>query len=159
MRERVTAFVSGLVFAIGLGVSGMTQPAKVIAFLDVTGAWDPSLAFVMVGAIAVHMIFVRRSRAWSKPMWSPAFATPTATAIDARLLGGAALFGVGWGAAGYCPGPAIVALAGLSTPAFVFFGTMAAGMVIAQRVSSLGETSAALIDGKTPSERTLRNET
>ena len=141
MRVRVTAFVSGLVFAIGLGVSGMTQPAKVIAFLDVTGAWDPSLAFVMVGAIAVHMIFVRLSRRLSKPLWATSFATQSASAIDARLLGGAALFGLGWGAAGYCPGPAVVALAGLSTSAFVFFGTMVAGMLIAQLVSARRETS------------------
>ena len=141
VRVRVTAFVSGLVFAIGLGVSGMTQPAKVIAFLDVTGAWDPSLAFVMVGAIAVHMIFVRLSRRLSKPLWATSFATQSASAIDARLLGGAALFGLGWGAAGYCPGPAVVALAGLSTSAFVFFGTMVAGMLIAQLVSARRETS------------------
>jgi uncharacterized membrane protein YedE/YeeE len=139
VRARVTAFVSGLVFAIGLGVSGMTQPAKVIAFLDVTGAWDPSLAFVMVGAIAVHMIFVRLSRRLSKPLWATSFATPAATAIDARIVGGAALFGLGWGAAGYCPGPAVVALAGLSTSAFVFFGTMVAGMVIAQSLFQRGD--------------------
>ena len=143
MRARATAFVSGLVFAIGLGVSGMTQPAKVIAFLDVTGAWDPSLAFVMVGAIAVHMIFVRLSRRLSKPLWATSFATQSATAIDARLLAGAALFGLGWGAAGYCPGPAVVALAGLSASAFVFFATMVAGMVIAQLVSTRRETSEA----------------
>ena len=124
----MVSFVAGLVFAVGLGISGMTDPRKVIAFLDVTGHWDPSLAFVMVGAIAVNMTVAWRALRSARPLWADAFALPVKKTIDARLLVGAALFGLGWGAAGYCPGPAVVALAGLSASAFIFVGAMLAGM-------------------------------
>lgn len=107
---RPVAFVAGLLFALGLVVSGMTQPSKVIGFLDVFGAWDPSLALVMVGAIAVHLTWLRATRRWSKPVCAPAFQGPSQRSIDARLVTGAATFGVGWGLAGYCPGPALTSL-------------------------------------------------
>jgi uncharacterized membrane protein YedE/YeeE len=127
----LVAFAAGLVFAIGLAFSGMTQPSKVIAFLDVFGAWDPSLAFVMGGAIAVHALFAWRanpSRARA-PRLAARFAVPEARGVDGRLLAGAALFGVGWGIAGYCPGPAVVSIVTLAPETLGFVGAMVAGMM------------------------------
>ena len=130
-RMHGVAFVSGVLFAVGLALSGMTQPSKVIAFLDVLGAWDPSLAFVMVGAIAVHMAFARRAtRATARPVLAERFMLPTSTGIDGNLVTGAALFGLGWGAAGFCPGPALVSLVSLSWPTVLFVAAMLAGMVL-----------------------------
>lgn len=120
----MVSFVAGLVFAVGLGISGMTDPRKVIAFLDVTGHWDPSLAFVMIGAIAVNMTVAWRALRRARPLWADAFSLPSKRSLDARLLGGAALFGAGWGAAGFCPGPALVVALGLSASALVFLLTM-----------------------------------
>jgi uncharacterized protein len=123
-----TAFLAGLVFAIGLGVSGMTRPAKVLAFLDVTGVWDPSLAFVMMGAIAVHALavpWILRRRA---PLFADCFSSPTRTDVDLRLVAGAAVFGAGWGLSGYCPGPALTSLGAGTTAAAVFVPAMLAGM-------------------------------
>ncbi len=127
----VLAFVAGLLFAVGLGVAGMTQPAKVIGFLDVGGDWDPSLAFVMIGAIAVHMAFARRAtRPAARPVLAERFMLPTSTRIDGKLVTGAALFGLGWGAAGFCPGPAIVSLVSLSWTTALFVAAMLAGMLL-----------------------------
>ncbi len=127
--KNVISFAAGFVFAIGLGVSGMTQPTKVIGFLDVSGAWDPSLAFVMLGAIAVHAVFVRRSKRASAERFATALPIlPPPNAVDGRLLVGAALFGVGWGIAGFCPGPALVSLVTLSPVALAFVASMLAGM-------------------------------
>ena len=110
MRREIAALAAGLVFGLGLAVSQMVNPAKVLAFLDVTGAWDPSLAFVMAGAVAVFGIAFRMSRG-GKPMLAEGFRLPTKTDIDAGLLAGSALFGIGWGLVGYCPGPAVSSLA------------------------------------------------
>ena len=128
-RRAVLALVSGLVFGIGLGVSGMTTPAKVIGFLDVTGAWDPSLAFVMAGAIGVHVVAVRLARRRDRPLVGPSFAWPTRTSVDPSLVAGAAIFGVGWGLGGFCPGPALTSAAAGSASAVVFVVAMALGMV------------------------------
>jgi len=128
LKRLLSAFIVGLLFALGLGISGMTDPRKVVAFLDITGRWDPSLAFVMLGAVCVHALFVRVASHRARPLLASAFVLPTETRIDARLLAGAALFGLGWGAAGYCPGPALVALAGLSAPTAVFAATMVLGI-------------------------------
>ncbi|XXU39332.1 DUF6691 family protein [Sorangium sp. So ce1000] len=141
----MAAFFAGLLFAVGLGVSGMTQPSRVLGFLDVAGDWDPSLAFVMVGAISVHFVAYRVLR-WRRrgggvdaagPAGAPRFplladraAVPTRTDVDARLVAGAALFGIGWGLAGYCPGPALVSLATGSCAVLAFVAAMAAGMAI-----------------------------
>jgi hypothetical protein len=134
MKTVLSAFVCGFVFAVGLVVGGMTQPGKVIGFLDVFGAWDPSLAFVMGGAVATHAMLrplvIRRGA----PVFAARFSLPTLTAIDARLLAGAALFGVGWGIAGFCPGPAIVATGAGATRAIVFAVAMLAGMFLQARV-------------------------
>jgi len=136
MRSVISSFACGLVFACGLGIGGMTQPAKVLAFLDVFGAWDPSLAFVMGGAVGTHAIlraFVMRRRA---PMFDAGFSLPTLTAIDSRLLAGAALFGVGWGLAGFCPGPALVATGAGARTAVLFAAAMLAGMFAQSRLSA-----------------------
>lgn len=125
----LAAFVSGLAFALGLGLSGMTQPAKVIGFLDVAGRWDPSLALVMGGAVLVMLVafaFVLRRRA---PVLAPSFDLPTQTRIDRPLVVGAVVFGVGWGLSGVCPGPALVSIATLSPASLVFVAAMLAGTV------------------------------
>ena len=129
----VYGFVSGLVFGLGLILAGMTDPLKVQAFLDLAGAWDPSLALVMGGAIALGVgIFARAARrqhAWSgAPMEIPVIHT-----IDARLVLGGALFGVGWGIGGFCPGPALVALGSGMGSAGIFVAAMLAGMVVHDR--------------------------
>lgn len=128
MKALASAFVAGLMFAAGLVISGMTQPSKVLGFLDVTGAWDPSLAFVMVGAIAVHFGFARCARRRDKPFFGDRFVWPEQTRVDVKLLAGAALFGLGWGAVGYCPGPAIVSLASGSSSVVLFVALMLVGM-------------------------------
>ena len=128
MKQKLVAFVAGVVFAVGLGISGMTNPAKVIGFLDVTGAWDPSLALVMAGAIGVHLVFAQWSKKAERPLWADAFVLPKRTDVDVRLIAGAALFGLGWGTGGYCPGPALVSLVGLTTGALTFCASMVAGI-------------------------------
>ena len=124
----VLAFVAGLVFGLGLLLSGMADPAKVLGFLDLAGAWDPSLAFVMAGAIAVGALAFALARRRTKALLGDAMQLPTATAIDRRLVAGSLMFGAGWGLAGFCPGPALVAL-GLGAPqAVIFVAAMLAGM-------------------------------
>jgi uncharacterized membrane protein YedE/YeeE len=108
MRQVATAFVCGLLFGIGLIVSQMSNPAKVIGFLDITGQWDPSLAFVMAGAVAVFALGYRLALRRSAPLLDKSFALPGKTNVDKALISGSLLFGLGWGLAGLCPGPAIV---------------------------------------------------
>lgn len=128
MRLAVSA-VAGFVFGLGLLVSGMTQPAKVIAFLDVTRAWDPSLMVVMASALAINaLVYWRLARRRPTPLFEPAFHLPTRRDIDLRLVLGAALFGIGWGLGGLCPGPGQVAAAGGSVAALAFVAAMLAGM-------------------------------
>lgn len=122
------AFGAGLVFAIGLGVSGMTRPSKVLGFLDVAGSWDPSLAMVMASALAIHILAYRWTRARKAPLFDDRFHLPTRKTIDAPLVCGAILFGVGWGVSGYCPGPALASAATLSRDAVVFTAAMLVGM-------------------------------
>ncbi len=133
MKRNLTSFFSGLLFAAGLGIAGMTKPAKVVGFLDVFGAWDASLAFVMLGAIAVHSVAYRLVVRRSVPLFAETFHLPTRTDLDPRLLGGSALFGMGWALAGFCPGPGLVAAAsgGVSAIAFVV------GMVFGVRLEHL----------------------
>lgn len=130
MKPGLAAFFSGLLFALGLGVSGMTQPQKIIAFLDVTGGWDPSLLLVMASATLVYFLCYRSIIKRRAPLLAEKFSLPTAQHIDARLLTGSALFGIGWGLSGYCPGPALVALASLTPATLVFTGSMLAGMML-----------------------------
>lgn len=133
MTKLLVAFVSGALFALGLAVSGMTDPHKIIGFLDVTGAWDPSLALVMVGAIGVHTAAARWALRAPRPLLAGTFfALPGVTGIDVPLVAGAALFGLGWGASGLCPGPALLNLAAPSTSVVVFVASMAAGSFACQ---------------------------
>lgn len=121
---------SGLLFGIGLAVAGMTRPEKVAGFLDFTGAWDPSLAMVMVGAIAVHLVLHRLVRKRPSPLFDTRFHVPTRKDIDPKLVLGAAIFGVGWGLGGFCPGPGLVSASSGATSALVFVGAMLVGMLV-----------------------------
>ena len=121
----ISAFGAGFLFGIGLWLSGMANPRKVLDFLDVAGNWDPSLLLVMAGAVAVTAMFFR-------PLLAKRPLSLYKTAIDAPLIIGAALFGIGWGIGGYCPGPALTALSNLSTEAFVFVAAMVAGGMLAK---------------------------
>lgn len=132
----LTALVCGLIFGAGLAMSGMTDTAKVIGFLDIFGEWVPDLGFVMGGAVLVTVVAFRLVLRRDNPILADSFALPTNTAIDGRLLGGAALFGVGWGIYGYCPGPAISALVYLNTDTVIFVAAMLVGMVIANKATS-----------------------
>ncbi|MET4232955.1 DUF6691 family protein [Bradyrhizobium sp. 482_C4_N1_1] len=134
-------FAIGLVFGIGLIVSGMSNPAKVLNFLDVAGipagTWDASLAFVMAGAVAVTFIGFSRVLKLARPFFADRFYLPTRKDIDPRIVAGPAIFGIGWGLAGFCPGPALTALGFGSASAFIFVAAMFAGMVLARFIAQL----------------------
>lgn len=130
--QSASSLIAGLIFGVGLTISGMTRPDKVLAFLDVTGAWDPSLAFVMGGALVLYALLYPLVRKRAQPIAARSFKIPAHAAIDGRLIAGAALFGVGWGLGGLCPGPALTSAGhGLInlTAALVFIPMMALGMV------------------------------
>ena len=130
MRATMSVYLLGLLFGAGLVISGMTQPAKVVNFLNIAGSWDASLAFVMGGAMGVNLIATRLMPRLAAPIFGGAFALPTRTDIDPRLVGGAALFGVGWGLGGFCPGPALVSVVGGASEALIFVGAMLGGMAL-----------------------------
>ncbi len=136
MTQIIAGLIAGLVFGIGLAVSGMTDPAVVLGFLDVAGAWNPALAFVLAGAVIVTFIGYRVVLKRPAPVLAPRFSLPAATAIDRELVGGAALFGIGWGLAGYCPGPAIASLAALNRGTLVFVIALLIGMAAVRFVRS-----------------------
>jgi uncharacterized protein len=125
--QLVSYFVSGVLFAVGLVLGGMTQPQKIIGFLDVFGHWDPSLAFVMLAAVGVHSVTYRLTMRRTKPLMAPGFLVPKRSDIDASLVVGAALFGIGWGLGGYCPGPALVGSGALVPDAATFVGSTVVG--------------------------------
>jgi hypothetical protein len=125
--QALLALVCGVVFGVGLAVSGMTNPAKVQAFLDLAGAWDPALLFVMGGAVGVNALGYQIARRRARPWLAEAFAFPTRRDLDPRLVGGAAVFGVGWGLVGLCPGPALANLLRGSAPLYLFVASMLAG--------------------------------
>ena len=133
-RTSLIALVAGLLFGLGLAISGMFDPAKVLGFLDIaaiaSGGWDPSLAFVMAGGLAVTLPAFQIARRWRQPVAAAEFQTSRAKGLDARLLLGALLFGIGWGLVGYCPGPALAALAFAVPGTIVFVLAMAAGMLL-----------------------------
>ncbi|MBN3761483.1 YeeE/YedE family protein [Burkholderia sp. Ac-20365] len=133
----VTALLAGLLFGVGLMVSGMANPAKVLGFLDLAGRWDPSLAFVMIGAIAIgsSAFFIARRR--DRSYLGLQMQLPVSTAITPRLVLGSAVFGIGWGLAGFCPGPALVALGAGYPKAVGFVAAMVAGMVVFQLIERL----------------------
>lgn len=133
MMRSALYFVCGMLFAAGLVISGMTDPGKVLGFLDITGRWDPSLALVMAGAVgsfgALRLLVLKRQR----PLLEGEFPDDGEGSIDGRLLAGAGLFGLGWGLGGLCPGPAVTNLASLRPTVIVFVAAMLVGMLIAQR--------------------------
>jgi uncharacterized protein len=133
MLMLLTALGAGILFGVGLVVSQMIDPGKVLGFLDITGRWDPSLALVMAGALAVAVPGFRLARGRGTPALGGQFAAPASRTIDRKLIGGAALFGVGWGLVGFCPGPAIAALALLRWEAALFVVAMLAGAALYHR--------------------------
>ena len=126
----ITALATGLIFGLGLILSGMTDPSKVIGFLDLTGQWDPSLAFVMGGAILVGVVAFQFAKGREKSLLGDVMRLPTARQVDRRLVLGSLAFGTGWGLAGYCPGPALVAVAQGGTQPLIFVVAMLAGMAL-----------------------------
>ncbi|HTW89953.1 MAG TPA: DUF6691 family protein [Candidatus Binataceae bacterium] len=138
MKALLTSFVSGIVFGLGLGISGMTRPVKVIGFLDFFGAWDATLAFVMIGAIAVYFVAYRCSVKMASPWLMPNFSLPKKSDLDTKLVVGAAIFGAGWGLGGFCPGPVLTSLASGALPVFVFVAAMVAGIYLHTRIDEWG---------------------
>ena len=136
MGRQLSALVAGIIFGLGLAISQMVNPQKVLNFLDVAGRWDPSLLFVLGGAVVVTFVLYRVANLRAQPVFAPAFLPPQATGIDARLLAGAVIFGIGWGLAGYCPGPGIASLAQLFEvfpgEALVFVAAMIVGSFAAE---------------------------
>jgi uncharacterized membrane protein YedE/YeeE len=133
----VSAFAAGLVFGIGLILSGMTDPGKVVGFLDIFGAWDPSLAFVMGGAVLVGVFAFALAQRRAKSFFGGAMHLPQRRDIDNRLVGGSLIFGIGWGLAGFCPGPALVSFASGTDKAAIFVAAMLGGMVLYQAAERL----------------------
>jgi uncharacterized protein len=136
IRTTLIALACGCVFGAGLAISGMTNPARVIGFLDVFGAFDPTLAFVMLGALIPMSLAWRLKARWERPLAAQSFNVPAATVVDAPLVIGAVLFGVGWGVAGLCPGPALADLALSPLPAAIFVSAMAGGMALYRMLRS-----------------------
>lgn len=128
--NRLVPFLSGLLFGAGLHVGGMTDPARVRGFLDLFGAWDPTLAFVMGGALVVMAVAWRIQKRMGHPLFAEKFSLPGRSDLDPKLVGGAALFGVGWGIAGLCPGPGFAALTIAPVSAAIFVAALLAGMAI-----------------------------
>ena len=123
----LSALLIGLVFGIGIATSGMINPAKVLNFFDIAGTWDPSLAFVMGGAVLVTLVAFRFVLRRAVPLYGERFHLPTLTQLDRKLLGGAALFGIGWGLAGYCPGPALATILSGNAETWLFVPAMLVG--------------------------------
>ncbi|HEY8356167.1 MAG TPA: YeeE/YedE family protein [Ramlibacter sp.] len=141
------ALLAGLLFGVGLIVSGMANPAKVLGFLDLAGPWDPSLAFVMAGAIAVGALAFALARRRTKSLLGLPMQLPPAADLDRRLVGGSLLFGIGWGIAGFCPGPALVALGMGEAKAVVFVAAMLVGMGLFEVLEGFGRRPAASAEG------------
>ncbi|MBX3506695.1 MAG: YeeE/YedE family protein [Parvibaculum sp.] len=127
VKTILAAFAAGAIFGLGLVISGMANPAKVLGFLDIAGNWDPTLVFVMGGAIIVAFPAFQFAKRRAQPLFAEKWSLPDRTDIDPRLLAGAALFGIGWGIAGFCPGPALAALALVPGQAAIFVLSMIAG--------------------------------
>jgi uncharacterized membrane protein YedE/YeeE len=143
MKQTFAAAAAGAVFGVGLGLSRMTDPTVVLGFLDLAGDFDPTLLFVMGGAVCVTVVAYRLILRRPHPWLAEAFQLPTSRAIDGPLLAGAALFGIGWGLAGYCPGPALVSIAAGIDTAMIFGVAMVAGMVLHRLTSRAGRAQPA----------------
>jgi uncharacterized membrane protein YedE/YeeE len=148
MMRLIATYLVGLVFGLGISISGMANPAKVLNFFDLAGAWDPSLAFVMGGALATAFAGYRIVFRRPTPRFEAQFHLPTAKALDARLIGGAAIFGVGWGIAGFCPGGALPALGTGRAEVFIFVAAAAVGILAARLGPSLLSGRAAMAQGR-----------
>lgn len=136
MKTSLAALAAGLLFGAGLAISDMVNPARVLAFLDIAGAWDPTLAFVMAGAVLASAIGYAVSRRRRAPLFGARFFIPENRLLDRQLIGGAALFGIGWGLVGYCPGPAVAGLVfGMWQP-WLFVVAMLAGMMLHRIVAA-----------------------
>lgn len=146
MKQLALAFASGLLFALALGIGGMTLPDRILGFLDFTGAWDPTLLLFMGGAVGVFMVTYRLRLRRQAPVFEPAFVERPEGRIDARLLGGSALFGLGWGLAGYCPAPALASIGTGTVSVAVFVAAMLGGM-------TLYSALATLLERRVPAER------
>lgn len=136
LRNILPPLASGLLFGAGLTISGMTDPARVRSFLDVFGAWDPTLMFVIGGAVAVMAVAWRIRARMDRPLFGERFALPDRTDLDVRLIAGSALFGIGWGLAGLCPGPGVASLALSPLSALPFVAAMLLGMAVQQRIAA-----------------------
>ena len=156
MPRMVVALFAGTLFGVGLAVSGMTNPQKIIGFLDVAGEWDPTLMFVMGGALLVTIPAFRLILGRPRPLLADGFVLPTETALDGRLLGGATLFGVGWGLSGLCPGPAVVAIVTGLTPVFAFVAAMVGGMAIYMGIFERPHRGGVEANRRLPKASTLR---
>ncbi|CAN5919521.1 YeeE/YedE thiosulfate transporter family protein [soil metagenome] len=141
MTTVFTSLLAGLVFGLGLIVSGMANPAKVLGFLDIAGMWDPSLAFVMAGAIAVAAFAFAVARKRTVSFLGAAMKLPTSRDIDRRLVIGSVIFGIGWGVAGFCPGPGLVALGMGEIKALIFVAAMLVGMGIFEAIERRKQTA------------------
>lgn len=144
--EVIVSFAAGALFSVGLAIAGMTKPSKVVGFLDITGNWDPSLAFVMVGGIAVYFVANRLVKGRAMPIVGGSFHLPTRRDIEPNLVIGAGLFGIGWGLAGYCPGPGLTSLGTGTINSIVFIAMMSTGMILFeqfQKIRSKRERAAA----------------
>lgn len=150
MKNAAAAAVSGILFGLGLGISGMTDPSKVIGFLDLFGAWDPALAFVMGGAVVTYLVAFRLITRRAHPVFAERFSLPTRRDVDVRLLGGAALFGIGWGLSGVCPGPAITSVPAGAPGILAFVVAMAGGMVLYRAVDRIRSARAAAASAPAP---------
>jgi uncharacterized membrane protein YedE/YeeE len=148
MRNILT-FLIGILFGTGISMSGMANPAKVINFFDIAGTWDPSLGFVMGGAVVVAFIGYRLVLRRPTPVFEPSFDIPQNRRLDARLLTGASIFGVGWGIAGFCPGGALPALGTLNADVVIFVAALIAGMLVTR---ALSDRAAARTDNAQPAE-------
>ena len=135
-KRSALTLLAGALFGAGLALGGMTDPAKVLGFLDVFGAWNPSLLFVMGGAVGVHFFAYRLIRGRSTPLFAERFVLPDRQNVDRKLVLGAAVFGVGWGLAGYCPGPSLVALPKAAPSVLLFVGSMIVGLVLTGKVEA-----------------------
>lgn len=132
----LVAFISGIIFALGLGISGMTQPQKIVGFLDIFGNWDPALAFVMIGAIAVHSLAYLTLKPEKGPLLKATYSIPQKSKITKSLIVGSLLFGVGWGLSGFCPGPGVVSLFSGNLASLNFVVFMIMGMFVYRRTFS-----------------------
>jgi|TARA_A100001518_G_scaffold3994_1_gene4846 hypothetical protein len=133
--KTLVGYIAGLLFGLGLTISGMTDPERVLGFLDIAGAWDPTLMFVLGGAVITNFMGYRLVLRRPHPVFGERFQLPTRQDLDIRLIGGASLFGIGWGLSGYCPGPAFASISGLSAPLFAMLVTMVMGWFLARAIT------------------------